>query len=270
MSSAPRVKTKSLTFRGKLAAARARRTLQQGAWVCGSAAASRRLCQRRSSSAFRLGAVSARGRFLSVCIPFREKCTRKRRPTPRRAVSRSRVVDDVRPPRGTGGDGTGAERPRVSSGGHSRGAATDMRDGSSRGTSRTSGTSTSRRRRRRRGALEALEPGANLSSCKYESVREVTKKHGYEEVDDEYEHWDLNWTDLSVGEHRVSKMSPFQRVRSLPGMMEICRKAALSRHLKRMKSACPAGTYDFAPDAGAPQRDGSVPQALQGASGETS
>ena len=30
--------------------------------------------------------------------------------------------------------------------------------------------------------------------------------------------------------------------------MEICRKAALSRHLKRMRSACPAGTYDFAPE----------------------
>ena len=76
----------------------------------------------------------------------------------------------------------------------------------------------------------------------------MTKKHGYEEVDDEYEHWDLNWTDLSVSEHRVSKMLPFQRVNHFPGMMEICRKAALSRHLKRMKSACPAGTYDFAPD----------------------
>ena len=153
-------------------------------------------------------------------------------------------------PRGTGGDGTGAERPRVSSGGHSRGASDDMRDGSSEGNlRRTSGTSTSRRRREAAAAaLEASKLRANLSSCKYESVREVTKKHGYEEVDDEYEHWDLNWTDLSVSEHRVSKMLPFQRVNHFPGMMEICRKAALSRHLKRMKSACPAGTYDFAPD----------------------
>ena len=67
-------------------------------------------------------------------------------------------------------------------------------------------------------------------------------------MDDEYEHWDLNWTDLSVSEHRVSKMLPFQRVNHFQGMMEICRKAALSRHLKRMRSACPAGTYDFAPE----------------------
>ena len=30
-------------------------------------------------------------------------------------------------------------------------------------------------------------------------------------------------------------------------MMEICRAASLSRHLKRMQQACPEGTYNFAP-----------------------
>ena len=123
-----------------------------------------------------------------------------------------------------------------------------MRDGSSEGNLGSTPSTSRRRREAASAALEASKLRANLSSCKYESVREVTKKHGYEEVDDEYEHWDLNWTDLSVTEHRVSKMLPFQRVNHFPGMMEICRKAALSRHLKRMRSACPAGTYDFAPE----------------------
>ena len=123
-----------------------------------------------------------------------------------------------------------------------------MRDGSSEGNLGSTPSTSRRRREAASAALEASKLRANLSSCKYESVREVTKKHGYEEVDDEYEHWDLNWTDLSVSEHRVSKMLPFQRVNHFPGMMEICRKAALSRHLKRMRSACPAGTYDFAPE----------------------
>jgi hypothetical protein len=76
----------------------------------------------------------------------------------------------------------------------------------------------------------------------------VTKQHGYEEVDDECEHWDLNWTDLSVSEHRVAKMLPFQRVNHFPGMLEICRKVPLSRHLKKMRSVTPSGTYDFVPE----------------------
>ena len=58
--------------------------------------------------------------------------------------------------------------------------------------------------------------------------------------------WDLYWTDLSVSEARVSKMKPFQRINHFPGMMEICRKAALSRNLKRMQTRCPA-QYSFAP-----------------------
>ena len=87
----------------------------------------------------------------------------------------------------------------------------------------------------------------NLSSCKYEAVRACARDAGYAEVGDEEEHWDLHWTDLSVSEHRVAKMLPFQRVNHFPGMMEICRKAALSRNLKRMQQASPKGAYDFAP-----------------------
>ena len=104
---------------------------------------------------------------------------------------------------------------------------------------------------------------ANLSNCKYDVVREVTSAAGYAEVGDEDNdnattatphatpatttaNWDLYWTDLSVSEARVSKMKPFQRINHFPGMMEICRKAALSRNLKRMQTRCPA-QYSFAP-----------------------
>lgn len=96
-------------------------------------------------------------------------------------------------------------------------------------------------------AVDDTKLRANLASCKYEAVRLCTTEHGYEEVGDEEEYWDLNWTDLSVSEHRVAKMHPFQRINHFPGMMEICRKASLSRNLKRMQQACPEGTYDFSP-----------------------
>ena len=87
----------------------------------------------------------------------------------------------------------------------------------------------------------------NLSNCKYDVVREVTSAAGYVEVGDEDEsNWDLYWTDLSVSETRVSKMKPFQRINHFPGMMDICRKAALSRNLKRIQTRSPVH-YAFAP-----------------------
>lgn len=86
----------------------------------------------------------------------------------------------------------------------------------------------------------------NLSNCKYDVVREVTSAAGYAEVDDGDENWDLYWTDFSVSEARVSKMRPYQRINHFPGMMEICRKAALSRNLKRMQARMPEH-YSFAP-----------------------
>ena len=96
-------------------------------------------------------------------------------------------------------------------------------------------------------AVEATTLRVNLSSCKYDSIRTVMRECGFHEVDEEFENWDLHWTDLSVTEHRVSRMFPFQFVNHFPGMLEICRKASLSRALKRMQKTCRPGTYDFAP-----------------------
>ena len=135
------------------------------------------------------------------------------------------------------GNGTVERRfpVRPPSGRSSRG---DPKDAARNGTS----TPTTRKL-----AVDDTKLRANLASCKYEAVRLCTTEHGYEEVGDEEEYWDLNWTDLSVSEHRVAKMHPFQRINHFPGMMEICRKASLSRNLKRMQQACPEGTYDFSP-----------------------
>lgn len=51
--------------------------------------------------------------------------------------------------------------------------------------------------------------------------------------------WDLTWTDLSVSTERVSRLHPFQRLNHFPAMLEICRKAALSRHVARMAARMP-------------------------------
>ncbi|GIL85398.1 hypothetical protein Vretifemale_13942, partial [Volvox reticuliferus] len=80
----------------------------------------------------------------------------------------------------------------------------------------------------------------NMSACKYPLVREAAERMGYEVVEDEAELWDLFWSDLSVSSDRVQRLLPFQRLNHFPGMLEICRKAALSRHMSRMAARLPA------------------------------
>ncbi|GLI60422.1 hypothetical protein VaNZ11_002574 [Volvox africanus] len=86
----------------------------------------------------------------------------------------------------------------------------------------------------------------NLSACKYPLVREAAERMGYEVVEDEAELWDLFWSDLSVSSDRVQRLLPFQRLNHFPGMLEICRKAALSRHMARMAARLPT-EYRFYP-----------------------
>ncbi|XRA96659.1 tubulin polyglutamylase [Pycnococcus provasolii] len=59
--------------------------------------------------------------------------------------------------------------------------------------------------------------------------------------------WDLFWSDLSVSPNRVMRLKPYQRINHFPGMMEICRKASLARHVRRMKEALPR-YFDFTPE----------------------
>eukprot|EP00198_Chlamydomonas_reinhardtii_P000909 XP_001690244.1 predicted protein [Chlamydomonas reinhardtii] len=58
--------------------------------------------------------------------------------------------------------------------------------------------------------------------------------------------WDLFWSDLSVSGDRVQRMLPFQRLNHFPGMLEICRKGALSKHMARMAARMPS-EYRFYP-----------------------
>ncbi len=56
------------------------------------------------------------------------------------------------------------------------------------------------------------------------------------------ESWDLCWSDLSVSVERVSKLRPYQRLNHFPSMLEICRKAALSK-VREAVHRCPPLPY---------------------------
>ncbi|KAG2425340.1 hypothetical protein HXX76_013754 [Chlamydomonas incerta] len=86
----------------------------------------------------------------------------------------------------------------------------------------------------------------NLSACKYPLVREAAERMGYTVAEDENDMWDLFWSDLSVSGDRVQRMLPFQRLNHFPGMLEICRKGALSKHMARMAARLPS-EYRFYP-----------------------
>ncbi|KAG2483918.1 hypothetical protein HYH03_017239 [Edaphochlamys debaryana] len=86
----------------------------------------------------------------------------------------------------------------------------------------------------------------NLSACKYPLVREAAERLGYKVSEDEGDMWDLFWSDLSVSAERVQRLLPFQRLNHFPGMLEICRKAALSKHMARLQRQLP-DEYRFYP-----------------------
>ncbi|XP_074629732.1 tubulin polyglutamylase TTLL13-like isoform X2 [Acropora palmata] len=72
-----------------------------------------------------------------------------------------------------------------------------------------------------------------LTSCKYESVRRVTKRFGMKEVGED-EDWTLFWTDCSVALERCMEMKRYQKINHFPGMSEICRKDLLARNMNRL------------------------------------
>uniref|UniRef100_A0A0X3PV47 Tubulin polyglutamylase ttll6 n=2 Tax=Schistocephalus solidus TaxID=70667 RepID=A0A0X3PV47_SCHSO len=74
---------------------------------------------------------------------------------------------------------------------------------------------------------------ANLTNCRYEAVRRVSRRFGFREVGDD-EECNLYWTDFSVSIERVVSMKKWQKVNHFPGMSEICRKDCLARNLNRM------------------------------------
>jgi tubulin polyglutamylase TTLL6/13 len=75
----------------------------------------------------------------------------------------------------------------------------------------------------------------NLSNCKYEVVYDVSEELGWKVVDDDddFDDWNVYWTDTSVSTERVMKMQKFQKINHFPGMYQIARKAELARNLTR-------------------------------------
>ncbi|KAK5649796.1 hypothetical protein RI129_000825 [Pyrocoelia pectoralis] len=86
-----------------------------------------------------------------------------------------------------------------------------------------------------------------LTNCRYDVVRRVTAKFGFQEVPDN-ENWNFNWTDLSISIERCKEMKRYQRINHFPGMLEICRKDLLARNLNRMQRLFPK-EYNFFPQS---------------------
>jgi hypothetical protein len=85
--------------------------------------------------------------------------------------------------------------------------------------------------------------------CTPQVLRDVAETLGYSIIEEEdSDDWDLCWTDLSVSIERVSRLKTFQRLNHFPAMLEICRKAALSRHIARMAARC-GRDYNFYPSS---------------------
>lgn len=84
-----------------------------------------------------------------------------------------------------------------------------------------------------------------LTNCRYDVVRRVILKLGYQEVSDN-ENWNLFWTDLSISIEKCKEMKRYQRINHFPGMLEICRKDLLARNLTRMQRLFPK-EYNFFP-----------------------
>jgi len=80
--------------------------------------------------------------------------------------------------------------------------------------------------------------GICTSSCKYESVRRVSKRFGLKETGED-DDWSIFWTDYSVSLERVMDMKRFQKINHFPGMNEICRKDFLARNLNRLQKLFP-------------------------------
>ncbi|XP_033634815.1 tubulin polyglutamylase ttll6-like isoform X1 [Asterias rubens] len=95
-------------------------------------------------------------------------------------------------------------------------------------------SSTTKKRKKRKKKII----GINLSSCKYDSVKRMSKRFGMKEMNED-EDWTLLWTDCSVSLDRVMEMKKYQKVNHFPGMGEICRKDLLGRNLTRMLKLFP-------------------------------
>ncbi|KAJ7530489.1 hypothetical protein O6H91_14G005600 [Diphasiastrum complanatum] len=87
----------------------------------------------------------------------------------------------------------------------------------------------------------------DLSCCRYDILRIVIAKFGWEEVENNDDKgWHLCWTDTSIGPERLMSLRRGQKVNHFVGMLQICRKKSLARHLSTMRKLFPS-LYKFSP-----------------------
>ncbi|KAK9811398.1 hypothetical protein WJX72_003284 [[Myrmecia] bisecta] len=86
----------------------------------------------------------------------------------------------------------------------------------------------------------------NLLNCKYDVLRTVAQRLGWQLAGDE--EWDVFWTDTSVSLDRVMRLQSTQKINHFTGMLEICRKKALARAMATMVQAGFADHYNFTPN----------------------
>ncbi|KAH9577011.1 hypothetical protein CY35_01G192400, partial [Sphagnum magellanicum] len=103
--------------------------------------------------------------------------------------------------------------------------------------------SRSRRRSKKQATLIV-----DLTSCKYEVLRIVLKKNGWENRIDDEKNCHLIWTDLSVGPDRLMSLKQGQKINHMYGMLAICRKKSLFQSLSTMRKMFPT-QYRYFPRA---------------------
>lgn len=87
----------------------------------------------------------------------------------------------------------------------------------------------------------------NISCCKYEIVRHVTKKlQGWRLTKSEEEDWDLFWSDAPITPEKFRELKQHQKINHFPSMTSLGRKNQLSRNLTRLRKIFPKD-YNFFP-----------------------
>ena len=69
---------------------------------------------------------------------------------------------------------------------------------------------------------------------------------GWVTTNDDSEHFDVFWSDLSMGNDKFSKMQNYQKLNHFPGMYQICRKNLLAKNLRKMEKVY-KDDYKFTP-----------------------
>ncbi|CAM6095581.1 unnamed protein product [Calypogeia fissa] len=99
---------------------------------------------------------------------------------------------------------------------------------------------------KKKGKRPAAVPVVDLSCCKYELLRIVLRKNGWEESGDDEKNCHLIWTDMSIGPERLMVLKRGQKINHFFGMLQICRKKSLALNLATMRKMFPS-QYKFFP-----------------------